>query len=197
MVTQSSITSLLITGIFWMVLWTSQSTEFWLNRFVINNSVKIESFEESLIEQKSQLDNLKSKSPDDFRIDKRQERIDEMEQEVELAKETLDELMFWYKPVSQTLVFLPKTRQTTQLLERWLSDDSGFDIQAMLRGEMQSVQEIEEFDATTWGARRRETGRRLQEDYSSRSLWYVVGTSLLFEGFILGLSAWFFCRRDF
>ena len=197
MVTQSSITSLLITGIFWMVLWTAQSTEFWLNRFVINNSVKIESFEESLIEQKSQLDKLKSKSPDDFRIDKRQERIDEMEQEVELAKETLDELMFWYKPVSQTLVFLPKTRQTTQLLERWLSDDSGFDIQAMLRGEMQSVQEIEEFDATTWGARRRETGRRLQEDYSSRSLWYVVGTSLLFEGFILGLSAWFFCRRDF
>jgi hypothetical protein len=30
-----------------------------------------------------------------------------------------------------------------------------------------------------------------------RSLWWVVGTSLLFEAFILGIGAWIFSRRDF
>ena len=31
----------------------------------------------------------------------------------------------------------------------------------------------------------------------SRSLGWVVGTSLGFEAAVLALSAWIFCRRDF
>jgi hypothetical protein len=62
---------------------------------------------------------------------------------------------------------------------------------------MQELEEVDEFDPTTYAARERETMRRLDEDYSERSLWYVVGTSLLFEGLILTLAAWYVCKKDF
>ena len=58
-------------------------------------------------------------------------------------------------------------------------------------------EEMEEFDPTTRGARERETMRRMHEDYETRSLWYVLGTSLLFEGFVLGFASMYFCRKDF
>ena len=91
----------------------------------------------------------------------------------------------------------PKTAQTIGLLDRWLSDSDGFDIAAIMRGEMQSIEEMREIDPTTRGARERETMKRMQEDYSGRSPWYVVGTSLLFEGFVLGIASLYFCRKDF
>ena len=37
----------------------------------------------------------------------------------------------------------------------------------------------------------------MQKEYDGRSLWYVVGTSIIFEGLVLGLASLMFCRRDF
>ena len=197
MITRSGIASLLITGVFWMLLWTAQTAELALNRFSVDERVTIESFEQSVLEQEEELNALREKSPDDFRIENRQKRIDDMKEDIASAKDTFDKLIVWHEPVRIALIFLPKTGQTIGLLDRWLKDDSGFDIQAMMRGDMRSVEELEEFDNTTRFARKREASKRIHDDYSTRSLWYVVGTSLLFEGVILGLSAWFFCRRDF
>jgi hypothetical protein len=103
----------------------------------------------------------------------------------------------WYRPVSRGLAVLPKTSQTIGLLDRWLDDGTGFDIAALMRGDMQELEEVDEFDPTTRGARKRETMRRLDEHYSERSLWYVVGTSLLFEGLVLALASWYVCKKDF
>ena len=67
-----------------------------------------------------------------------------------------------------------------------------------MNGDMEAFYEdMEELDPATRGARERETMRRMREDYETRSLWYVLGTSLLFEGFVLGISAWYFSRKDF
>ena len=68
-----------------------------------------------------------------------------------------------------------------------------------MNGDMRSFENVEvaEFDRTTRNARERETRKRMQDEYESKSLWYVVGTSLLFEGFILALAAWYFRRKDF
>ena len=73
----------------------------------------------------------------------------------------------------------------------------GYDILAIMQGDMESIDGMEEIDPTSRGARDRETMRRIQDDYESRSLWYVLGTSLLFEGCVLGLAALYFCRKDF
>jgi len=38
---------------------------------------------------------------------------------------------------------------------------------------------------------------RTIKDFNRRSLFWVVGTSLIFEGVMLSLAAFIFCRRDF
>ena len=197
MVTRSGITALLITGLFWMGLMSAQGAETVLNRFVTEQKVTIERLEEGIVKATEELAELESESSTDMRIQRRKDRIESFQEDVDYAKVLFDKIDVWYRPVSWGLAVLPKTGQTIGLLDRWLDDGTGFDIAALMRGDMQELEEVDEFDPTTYGARERETMRRLDEDYSERSLWYVVGTSLLFEGLILTLAAWYVCKKDF
>ncbi|HIF55056.1 MAG TPA: hypothetical protein EYQ57_07825 [Methylococcaceae bacterium] len=198
-VTRSGITALLITGVFWMLLWTIQTSETILNRFVTQQIVDIERFDEGIITATEELDKIKSVSSEDIRISKLEKRIESFQVNSEEATELLAELDMWHTPTSWVLALSPKTAQTIGLLDRWLSDPDGFDIAAIMSGDMREFEgeELEEFDPTTRGARERETMRRMRDDYENRPLFYVIGTSLLFEGFILGLASWYFCRKDF
>jgi ABC-type transport system involved in multi-copper enzyme maturation permease subunit len=196
--TRSGITALLITGVFWMLLWSIQTSEGWLNHFVIKQNVSIERFNEGIIDAEKELSEISAKSAEDFRIPKIEKRIETYKIDIEESNEILDTLTAWHTPTSWVLAISPKNAQTIGLLDRWLSDPDGFDIGAIMSGDMEDFEnEVEEFDRTTRGARERETMRRLRDDYESRSLWYVVGTSLLFEGVILGLASIYFCRKDF
>ena len=197
MLTRSGITALLITGLFWMGLMSAQAAEAVLNRFVTEQKVTIERLEEGIVKATEELAELESESSTDMRIQRRKDRIESFQEDVDHAKVLFDKIDVWYRPVSWGLAVLPKTGQTIGLLDRWLDDGTGFDIAALMRGDMQELEEVDEFDPTTYGARERETKRRLDEDYSERSLWYVVGTSLLFEGLILTLAAWYVCKKDF
>ena len=197
MVTRSGITALLITGLFWMGLMSAQAAEAVLNRFVTEQKVTIERLEEGIVKATEELAELESESSTDMRIQRRKDRIESFQEDVDAAKVLFDKIDVWHQPVSWGLTALPKAGQTIGLLDRWLDDGTGFDIAALMRGDMQELDEVDEFDPTTYGARERETMRRLDEDYSERSLWYVVGTSLLFEGLILTLAAWYVCKKDF
>lgn len=197
--TRSGITALLITGIFWMLLWSVQTSEVVLNRFVTGLQVDIERFDEGIENANEELVEIKAKSETDFRISKIEKRIETFQAKIVDAQESLDRLVPWHTPVSWLLAVSPKNAQTIGLLDRWLSDPDGFDIGAIMNGDMRAFEgeEVKDFDPTTRGARDRESNRRIQEDYESRSLWYVVGTSLLFEGMILGFASLYFGRKDF
>jgi len=199
MLTRSGITALLVTGVFWMGLWSVQTTEVILNSIVIAQHVDIERFEEGIVKSELALAKIEEKSPDDSRIETRRKRIERYQADVEEAKEILSTLEKWNTPITWLLTISPKAGQTIGLLDRWLSDPDGFDIGAILNGDMRAfdTENMEEFDPTTSGVRDRKTSRRIREDYESRSLWYVLGTSLLFEGCVLGIAAWYFCRKDF
>ena len=143
------------------------------------------------------LDEIISKSPEDVRIASRQERIEEMKTDNKDSIELLETLKAWQKPICWILMVLPKTSQTIGLLDRWLSDDRGFDLSAIMRGDMEQLEIVEEIDPTNHEALQRETRRRVQEEYDDRPLWYVIGTSIIFEGLVLGLSSLIFCKQDF
>ena len=180
-------------------LWSVQTTEVILNSIVIAQYVDIERFEEGIVKSELALAKIEEKSSDDSRIETRRKRIESYQADVEEGKEILSTLDKWHTPITWILSISPKAGQTIGLLDRWLSDPDGFDIGAILNGDMRAfdTENMEEFDPTTSGARDRETNRRIREDYESRSLWYVLGTSLLFEGCVLGIAAWYFCRKDF
>jgi hypothetical protein len=208
--TRSGITALLITGVFWMMLWSIQTSEAVLHRFVIEQEVDIERANEGIEKSEIELVKIQEVSTEDFRIQKLEKRIETYKEDIIESQEFLDKLTQWHTPTSWVLAISPKNSQTIGLLDRWLSDPDGFDIGAIMNGDMRAfegeyayeegsleVEEIEEFDRTTRGARDRETMRRMRKEYESHSLWYVVGTSLLFEGFILGIASIYFCRKDF
>ena len=198
-ITRSGITALLITGVFWMLLWSVQTSEVVLNRYATEYTVAIERFEEGIETAEAKIEKIQKVSHEDERLQSLKDRVESFQSELTNSQETLATLTQWHTPTSWLLAVTPKNSQTIGLLDRWLSDPNGFDIGAILNGDMRSIEsvEIEEFDRTTMGARERETMRRMREEYDSNSLWYVVGTSLLFEGFILGLASWYFCRKDF
>ncbi len=195
MITRSGITALLITGVFWMGLWSAQTAEAVLNQFMTSAQVDLDRFGEAIDRQESIVAELTDKhGENDVRVAQRREQITTWQDDMEDAQELVDDIDDWYVPVSWALTVLPKTGQTIGLLDRWLSSADGFDLAAIMRGEME---EIEDFEPTTRLAREQETQRRMVDEYRGRSLWYVIGTSLLFEMGVLALAGLIFVRRDF
>ncbi len=96
------------------------------------------------------------------------DHLDAMEDERREASELVGKIN---RIVVQVKTFLPKTSDTIELLNRYtLSPEE------LGAGEME---------------------KEVIEAQRSRSLWWIVGTSLLFEAFVVGIGAWIFCRRDF
>lgn len=95
--------------------------------------------------------------------------------------------------------FVPKTRETTNLLDRVLFSDK--DLQEASR---QDKADDAALLADAMGVRGGFHGMRgrdgstvqLQADRARSPVW-IIGTSLGFEAVMLLIAGWFFCRRDF
>lgn len=88
----------------------------------------------------------------------------------------------------------PKTGETIQLLDRWLIPEDRTDDAGAPAGEGETP--------SLWSGRMSKRdqeliGKRLREKLNERSLGWVLGTSLAFEGVVLVLAGWRFSRRDF
>jgi hypothetical protein len=93
---------------------------------------------------------------------------------------------------------MPKTRETTEIMNRKLlrpprAPEGG-------PGETGGTDETGE---SSFDQGRREGPftdsdiQALDHTMRTRSLWWVIGTSLAFEALVLLLAAWVFCRRDY
>lgn len=91
--------------------------------------------------------------------------------------------------------FLPKTRETTAILDRVLFTDK--DLQEASRHEEPAPEEAE--DAMAARRRQRQEQRMASwiDPTRDRSVWWVVGTSLAFEVVVMGVAGWLFVRRDY
>jgi len=84
---------------------------------------------------------------------------------------------------------MPKTRETTEIMNRKLIRPA-------------RAPDGEEVDEPMDGSRREGPFtdadiQKLDQTMRTRSLWWVIGTSLGFEAVVLLLAAWVFCRRDY
>jgi hypothetical protein len=92
----------------------------------------------------------------------------------------------------------PKTSETNSLLDRWLniSDDVGNE--ADKHAEQGSGGWSSPFgDRTEVKLPDLEVSREVVETLHRRPVSWVLGTSIAFEGAMLALAAWIFCRRDY
>jgi hypothetical protein len=98
--------------------------------------------------------------------------------------------------------FVPKTRETIALLDRVLFRDKELQEASKHADEPAATQAesaADDFSTTgpsTYSSKDSAVTLQFESD-RQRSIWWIVGTSLLFEAAVLGLAAWSFSRRDY
>jgi hypothetical protein len=95
-----------------------------------------------------------------------------------------EEMMKWHKISSAVIFVMPKTGETTRLMDRLIQ----------VKGEDGEANKSL-VNAATEGDD--EVSGRLKKAITRNSIGYVLGTSLLFEALMLGWAATIFCRRDY
>src|SRR6185312_5995799 len=93
----------------------------------------------------------------------------------------------------------PKTRETTNLLDRSLFTDK--DLQDTLAADTAAPPAPSPRTSGRGPGRNgpfvpSQVAARLELE-RQRSPWWIIGTSLIFEAVALALAAWYFCTRDF
>ncbi len=113
------------------------------------------------------------------------------------ALENIRKIEPWTKGVYLAKTALPKTQETVALLKRWLL--SMADLKTLsegFTGEDKSSDPVFKEGDDKLFVEDEEVARRMEEKLRDRSAWWVIGTSLLFELFVVGLAALVFRRRD-
>lgn len=117
--------------------------------------------------------------------------LEEARQEAEGGREMAGAIEPWHRGVVLVRTVLPKTSDTIGLLERWLVDTSG------LTGAQTQEAESDDAAPAFGSAPDPRLAKRMDEQIKSRPVWWVIGTSLMFECVVLGIAGWLFARRDF
>lgn len=110
------------------------------------------------------------------------------------AVELLEKLKPWERGVYAAKTTVPKTGETIGLLNRWLV--SMADLEASAAADKDRVETTINEDSGALRLDDNEIELRAEEAMRSRSVWWVVGTSLIFEFLVLGGAAFVFARRD-
>lgn len=208
--TRSTIASLLLTLLFWFFLFCLNTTDMLIQQLSITNQVRLESMParitrlETRARAQYETDWRKANAPEgatDEEIDAltvpepSPEALDQTSESLRNLREGFasvqknrprwdlaSNISFGVKTV------FPKTQETIALLERWMVD-------------LADLPKPPEPDAQDFGpmagVNQSEVNKRLQEMVRKRSVWWVVGTSFIFEGLVLLLAMRIFKRRDF
>lgn len=204
LLTRSTITALLATLVFWFVLFVLNSGDAILTQFRVQYELQIEG-------EKSRIALMERNTARVLRAQREREGLEvegweageedllnanpflsRNRERIGSLEGNLKNLVFWSDLVFRVKTALPKTTETIGLLERNLID----------------LSEIPDFDApdrvvtpalddSAVEVDPQKTARAVQERMRSRSVSWVVGTSLGFELVVIGLCCLIFSRRDF
>lgn len=194
-VTRSTLASVLMTILFWFFLFCIDRGEVSLLLFKTGAEREASSLERRIKYYDERLAYMDRQTPEQREQSKnvsdtwRQERDALLSQR---QRKALRNLTIAHKAVYGVKTALPKTRETTELMNRKLLRTA--------RPGPDTQESDEEFDKEGRPRVRPISGedvQKLDETMRSRSLWWVIGTSLAFEAVVLLLAACVFVRRDF
>ncbi len=202
LVTRSTITSLLVTILFWFMLFILNMGDGILTQFRTMNELMIEKERDRIAlmekntakvlrqQREREGEPVEGWTPTHDEIIAANPFLRTIVGRQKSREQDLKELVFWSDLVYTVKTTLPKTNETIALLERNLIDLSEL---PMPEGETPEV-DLEDADVQIDPG---ELSKAVQEKFRSRSIWWVVGTSLIFEAGVLGLCCLIFARRDF
>ena len=180
--TRSAITSLLVTMLFWLMIFAFNVADVELSKPRVTNEIYVEKLEERLVE-------LRTATDSNSKI-----RIPVVEKELVEATEARETWEKWHNLIVGIKTALPKTGETISLLERQLIERA--DLPDTNSDNKNNLPPITSKMAVV-GVRSTDVIKRIEDIYLNRSVAWIIGTSLIFEAFILSIACWIFCRRDY
>lgn len=192
-VTRSTLAAILLTILAWFIFFLVDRGEVTLLLFKTAMENKQIATGKTLKVVNGQLASIE-KQPAENQKEREEQAILLRRQRDELEREQSQDnpatLAKWHRILLNTKTLLPKTRETTDLLERNLLSSDPLDRMA-------------NDDEQPNGRRRHnepfkmEDVRQVGKEMKSRSVTWVIGTSLAFESVVLLFAGWVFCRRDY
>ena len=173
--TRSTVASLLLTLVFWLVLFGVQGAERFLNNGRIASSMEVAAIEKAIASR------LEKNADAD---------VDRLRAELAAERSGAERWAAGYWPAYAVVTVLPKTNETTEWLERELVRNASF------RRPAKEDENLRFFGSTR--VRRKDFEDAVYDDAEARkgAAW-TIGTSLAFEAVMLGGCVFLFRRRDF
>lgn len=203
--TRSSIAAILAAAVFWLAIFAVQSAE----QISLTIASQLESradMREQLVEKrKANLDALAAKGKDrsDNEFERIRGRLENDRLELEKERESAAKASAWHQAFYAATVAVPKTKGTIGLIDRWFASETDATTLSEVimsggrrRGPAMRDGLPENEDDFDWAASR-EGELRATRRTAEVSVAWVIGTSLAFEAFVLGIAALIFVRRDF
>lgn len=195
---RSTIAALLVTLLFWFVLFVVNTTDASLLTARGMSQARVERLEPQVermeVATVAQLEQQGDDTPtleDDEALDRANPLLASRRRELVDAEEGLEAWTKWSLRVSVLKAVLPKTGETTALLSRSLIDMSEIEAMQGGGGDWRPPDADETWVSPAEGSRAAEAALR------DRSLWWIIGTSLVFEAVVLVIVCWRFAKRDF
>lgn len=207
--TRSTVAAILLTALAWFLMWGVGTAEVALLMFRTAAERQAKQVAPELRVMEGQIAFIEKLSPE--------QQAAQVEQ-LKLLRDRRDELRSQSNDtavrniaIAHDIVYgvktvLPKTGDTTDLLDRWLLSEKTLtgDFEEEMHGESVEPPLAVTTTPSTQPRRRRGPDPDMQKDaaavakeLNTRPVSWVIGTSLGFEAVVLALAAWVFCRRDY
>jgi type IV secretory pathway VirB3-like protein len=187
--TRSTIAALLLAILLWLFFSGVQRTENILAVFRLGLEKSIHRTETDLRLAQSQA-NEPAHVLFDLQAGLARKRINTDTERLQELRENLSRLAIFENLARGLEAVVPKTLETTNMLDRYLlpGEDTGADNDQPSRGPQPMGIDTRDFQLASL---------EIQHRSRTRSIGYVIGTSLVCEGVVLAIAAWIFCRRDY
>ncbi len=173
--TRSTVASLILTLVFWLVLFGVQKAEQFLNNGRIGSQMEVVAIEEAI----------------EKRLEKNADAdVDKLRMELTAERRSAERWSSGYWPAYALVTALPKTNETTEWLARTLVRAANFRRPA-------NEDEGMRFFASS-RVKRKDFEQAVYDDAEERKgATWAIGSSVIFEAVMLGGCVWLFRRRDF
>lgn len=214
LLTRSTIAALLLTVLFWLLIFIINMGESGILQFKIRYDLSVALQSGRLTERAAALDDLHSqraqldkpgegppadleakKTSLDSQIKSADETFAAREKKLESYRGTQRQLAMWHAMLFATKSVLPKTTETTDLLTRWLISKE--EAERLLADSPEPPRSPFSESERDIRVPEREVQKEMQRVLRERSVGWVAGTSIVFELVVLVFAGWIFCRRDF
>lgn len=214
LVTRSTMAALLLTLLCWLGLFSLNVADGMMLQFKHLSAMQSESLpkrieaqekeatrafntfwyqEQGLTKEQAEAEGKTPPPPTRERLREINGRLAVLEDDLTEAQEDIKKWTMWSRVVFGVKTAFPKTSETTELLSRTLRKDL-----SPMGDNTEADAEETPIEIGNLSAReRRELQRRITEEIDSRSLWWVLGTSILSEAILLAICCIIFARRDF